>query len=227
MNEKQLQWLAYGLVVMAIVVAGFLGVRYPIPEPPPEISPMLPEWEEETSFGVGARYTPFGSVRVQHELNVVGAADFDSTLNVDGAATLASVTATGAGDFDSTLNVDGAMTLVGDMTCSALVDVGTFLNLSEQTAISVTAGAILTPTGTYQPLTSAAAVTTSTSCAVYTGTTGNVVIFVNENASDIITIDGTGGNVECKSDQALGSGDSLMMMWDGLDWQCLSDHDNS
>ena len=218
MSKERMQWLAYGIMMVAIVVAGLMGVRYPMPEPPAGgIPPVFPTEtaEEDLSFEVGARYTPFGSVRVQHYLNVVGAADFDDTLNVDGAATLASVSSTGTGAF-------------GDVTASALVDVGTFINLSEQTAISVTADSTITATGTYQPLTSGAAVTTSTSCAVYTGTlVGDVVIFVNENASDVITIDGTGGNVECKTDQALGAGDSLMIVWDGADWQCLSDHDNS
>jgi hypothetical protein len=34
MTDKQKQWIAYAIVVVAILVAGFFGVTYPIPAPP-------------------------------------------------------------------------------------------------------------------------------------------------------------------------------------------------
>lgn len=34
MSDKQKQWLAYGVILVAVLVAGFLGVNYPLPAPP-------------------------------------------------------------------------------------------------------------------------------------------------------------------------------------------------
>ncbi|MCB1782924.1 MAG: hypothetical protein KDI13_02920, partial [Alphaproteobacteria bacterium] len=85
-------------------------------------------------------------------VNATGAADFDSTLNADGATTLGgtldvtgastvtTLNATGAVDFDSTLNVDGAATLgytldvtgattVTTLDASGAVDFGSTLNV--------------------------------------------------------------------------------------------------
>jgi hypothetical protein len=106
-----------------------------------------------------------------------------------------------------------------------------FFNTTPTTAISVTAGAIITPTGTLQPLTSFGAVTTSTSIPVYTSTftAGDWVVLRNDNASDVIIIDGTGGSVECKADIALGAADTLILLLNdaGTAWNCLSNYDNS
>ena len=189
-----------------------------------------------------------GAITVTDSVNITGAVDCDSTLNADGAVTFNStldvdgnissgtgaitvtdsLNVTGTVDFDSTLNVDGASTLVGDVTASALVDVGTWLNLTAATTISVTAGAIITPAGTYQPLTSGSAVTCSTSSCIADGTrTGDLLVLINNNASDVITIDGTGANVELKTDVALGAGDTITLIWAGSDWYGLSNRDNS
>lgn len=122
-------------------------------------------------------------------------------------------------------HADGA---TGNLATAGNVTTGNFLSIGAQTAISVTAGATITPTGTFQPLESSGAVTTSTSEAVADGSSvGDLLILMNTNASDIITIDGTGGNVECKADVALGAGDTLFLIWEGDDWYCLSGYDNS
>ena len=116
----------------------------------------------------------------------------------------------------------------GAVSAAADLDVGTWINLSAQSAVVVTAGSTITPTGTYQVITSTAAVTTSTTTAIANGgETGDLLILRNANASNAITIDGTGGNVECKSDVALGAGDTLLLIWNGSDWNCLSSYDNS
>jgi len=292
MTERQKRWLGYGIILVAIVAAGFLGVRYPIPEPPPEISPMFPEWEEEVSFGAGARYTPFDSVRVQHELNVVGAADFDSTLNVDGVMTLASVTSTGAGDFDSTLNVDGATTLNSTLdvdggvssgtgavtvtdqllvdgqadviqlqvqgyttqTANLVVfeqsdgtDVATVSNaglmtlaggvtlsdgdatvaddfiVAAQTAVSVTAeGGMITPTGTYQPLESAANYSSTLETSGFT--TGTLLVLVN-TVNHRLGITDT-GSVRLSGNLFLDQYDSAILWFDGTNWVQLAESDN-
>ncbi len=208
MSTRNKEWLRYTLLVAVILVAGYFGVRYPLPE--------MPEVVEVDGI----------------EMQAVGPTRF-RTILVDHEATVAGVlTASGGVVGDVTGDVTGDMTgdVTGDVTGNVTGDVtnSTFLNLTAQTAISLTAAGIITPTGTYQPLTSGAAVTTSTSLAVYTGTvTGDLLILENQNASDVIIIDGTGGNVECKTDVSLGTRDTLWLWWNGTDWACLSGYDNS
>lgn len=102
-----------------------------------------------------------------------------------------------------------------------------FLAAEEQTALVLEAGVSVTPTGTYQPLTSAARITTSTSCAIISGTVnGQFLVLVNENASDLITID-DGANTRLSGDAILGNDDTLMLMWDGADWLEIGGSDNT
>ena len=106
---------------------------------------------------------------------------------------------------------------IGDLTADD------WLILTPSTVISVTSGGIITPTGTLQGLTSAGAVTTSTSTAISNGTTsGQLLILFNKNASDAITIDGAGANVECGGNQALGATDALVLQWQTDDWECIA-----
>ena len=129
-------------------------------------------------------------------------------------------------DIDGDLDVDGATNL----DAVDIAEDATFaadLTITNVTAISLTAAGIITPTGTYQPLTSAAAVTTSTTTPIAAGATGQLLILENQNSSDAITIDGTGGAVECKADLALAAGDIVMLIYDGAAWQCISLYDNS
>lgn len=102
------------------------------------------------------------------------------------------------------------------------------LRIAAQTAFSLVADLPITPTGTYLPLTSAAAVTCSTTLCVVSGTVaGELLILENQNASDAIIIDGTGANVECgSSDITLGATDNLTLLWNGTDWLCISNRDN-
>lgn len=156
---------------------------------------------------------------VEGTLEVDGAANFDGAIDIDGDLT----SATGAVTVADTLDVSGASNF------QANVDVGTFLGITPQTAISVTAAGIITPTGSFQPLTSGAAVTTSTTTPIaITGfVDGDLIIFRNDNASAVITIDGTGGTVECKADVALGARDTVSLIFNGAEWNCLSNYDNS
>jgi hypothetical protein len=103
-----------------------------------------------------------------------------------------------------------------------------FLGGAEQTAEVVTSGSTIVPTGSWQPISSASSVTCSTSTCITAGTQdGQLLILQNVNASDTITIDGAGGNVECKSDVVLGTMDTIMLVWNGSDWYCISSYDNS
>lgn len=168
---------------------------------------------------------------IEGTLEVDGAANFDGSVDIDGALTSAtgsitvsdSLNATGAVDFDSTLNVDSTIDGIAD------IDVGTFLNLSAQSTISVTAGAIITPTGSYQPLTSAAAgaACDTSTCISSGGETGDLLILHNINSTGVITLDGTGGTVECKADVNLDAGDTISFVWNGSAWNCVANYDNS
>lgn len=206
MTERQKQWLQYALLVVAILVAGYFGVRYPLPE--------MPEYVEGVELqAVGP--TRFRSIYVDHGATVAGALTASGGVTGD---------VTGAVTGNVTGNVTGDLTgdMTGDLTNS------NFLVLTAQTAVSVTEQAYITATGTYQPLTSAAAYSTSLTTAVMSGTiAGELLILENQNASDVITIVGTGANVECKSDVALGAGDTLWLIWNGVDWYCMSGYDNS
>jgi hypothetical protein len=110
----------------------------------------------------------------------------------------------------------------------AQLDINNWLNWSARPSVTMAAGSTITPGGTYQQLTSASAVSTSTSTAIANGAeAGDLLLLRNANAVDAITVDGTGANVECKTDKALGPGDTLMLIWNGADWNCLSLADNS
>ena len=63
------------------------------------------------ALDVGGLTTLSGMLVVVDEATFNETVDMDSSLNVDGAATMAAITADGAIDFSSTLNVDGASTM--------------------------------------------------------------------------------------------------------------------
>jgi hypothetical protein len=66
-------------------------------------------------------------------------------------------------------------------------------------------------------------VSTSTSTAIANGTTsGQLLILHNKNATDAITIDGAGANVECGGNQAIGPTDTLVLHWQTDDWECVA-----
>ena len=97
-----------------------------------------------------------------------------------------------------------------------------------QTTFVVEAGVPITPTGTYQPMTAPAlGPTVNDVVTPTTATIGSKLILHNIDSTDVITIDGTGANVECKADVVMGTGDTLTLLWNGTDWNCLSSYDNS
>lgn len=122
-------------------------------------------------------------------------------------------------------------TLDSDLSLGGEVDLdGTdFLNLTPATTQEMSAGSALTPVGTFQPITSSGAVALSTTTSIVTtgAETGDLLILKNDNALDAITIDGTGGTVECKANVILGAQDTLWLVYNGTDWVCLSGYDNS
>ena len=160
-----------------------------------------------------------------HAITNIGAAGTDFATN--GSLTTAEdVTSTDdliAGD-DLTVTDDANVT--GSLTAADLY-AGDWLHLTASATVAVGSAETITPLGSYQPITSTAGVTTSTSAAIADGSAaGDVLILRNANASDTITVDGAGGNVECGGNVALGANDVLTLLWNGADWSCLALRDN-
>ena len=131
------------------------------------------------------------------------------------------------GDGTPTFTQDGE-----DGYIEGLVEFGSDFVSGAQSTFTVDFAFPITPTGLYQPLDSAdlgdgdgAAVTDI--AAPTDDTIGKQLILHNINASQVITIDGTGATVECKTDVVLGAGDTLTLLWNGDDWNCLASYDNS
>lgn len=163
---------------------------------------------------------------VIRRLTVTNQADFLAGVNMNNYV-ISNIGAAGT-DFSST----GSLTLANDLTVTddltaADVYAGDWLHLTASTTVVVGSGATITPLGSYQPITSTAGVTTSTSTAIADGSAaGDILILRNANASDAITVDGAGGNVECGGNVALGANDVLTLLWNGSDWSCLALRDN-
>jgi hypothetical protein len=167
-------------------------------------------------------------------------ADADTTMisSVDdiitftiGAATGGIDIATGnlkVGDGTPTFTQDGE-----DAYIEGAVEFGSDFVAGAQSTIVVNFTTLepITPTGFYQPVN----VTTASSlesdvisiAAPTDDTIGKQLIIHNIDSTDVITIDGTGTTVECKADIALAAQDTLTLLWNGDDWICISNYDNS
>lgn len=231
-----------------LVVTGTLGVNgaATIGDGGDTVAVNSSDWDISTAgamTGIGA-ITADGLITGQLGATISGAttsinasSNFGTNINTgtsSGALALGGGSGTVAVDSsDWDISTTGAMTGIGAITSDGAVattsslGVGTWFKMTQAATVAVGAGATITPLGTMQPITSTTGVTTSTSTAIANGTTaGDLLILRNANASDTITIDGTGGNVECKSDRALGAQDTLTLIWNGADWVCLSFADN-
>lgn len=117
-----------------------------------------------------------------------------------------------------------------DAYIEGAIELGGDVFLSPQTTFVVVMGVPITPTGYYQPMTTSvpgAGGLVSPIAAPTDDTTGKRLLLHNIDASDVITIDGTGTTVECKADIILDAQDTLSLIWNGDDWICISNYDNS
>lgn len=139
-----------------------------------------------------------GDVTVATDLAVIG----NQTVGGTSATT-------GNASFAGTVAVNGSDLAVAQM-----------LAIAPQTAISVTNGGIITPTGTIQLLTAAGAVTPT----IATGNSGDVVTLINTANVAITIVDTTGyllsGNI------VLGQWDSATVVWYGTSWIQIAESDN-
>lgn len=104
---------------------------------------------------------------------------------------------------------DGDLTVADDLT------------IAKQTAIAVTDNSTITPTGTFQLLSAAAATATS---SITAGTAGQVVIFTNTSTNTIVLTDT--GTLMLTGNITLGQYDTLTLISDGTNWLQLSTANN-
>ena len=179
-----------------------------------------------------ANHTGSNTIQVLDVANITGDAEATETAIKIGTGWDSGITSGSPAALNAGITVDSTAFSVTDTTgavaTASSVSVGTWLKLAQAATVAVGAGATIIPLGTMQPITSTTGVTTTTSTAIGNGTTaGDLLILRNANASDTITVDGTGANVECKTDKVLGAQDTLTLIWNGADWVCLSLSDNS
>lgn len=121
----------------------------------------------------------------------------------------------------ATLDIQSGVTAnIANVTISDLTASGD-LRMTKQTALTVTNGGTITPTGSYQPLTAAGAVGTD---AIATGTAGDLLVLVNAG-SNTITLTDT-GTLKLSGDAALGQYDSITLIADGTNWIEVAQADN-
>ena len=100
---------------------------------------------------------------------------------------------------------------------SGTITVGTFLNYSEQTALSISDDGVITPTGTYQPLTTTGGSEVNAITMSVSGfQTGDLTILVNEYTNNIAVSDT--GTTMLSGDTTLGQHDTLTLLFDGTNW---------
>lgn len=184
--------------------------------------------------------TRFRSVLVEHDLDVdgnfdlAGSFDVSNDLDINGnkldldADADTSITADTDDQIDfeiggaDVINFNALGISTSNITTTARASAGTFLNLAAQTALSITNGWGITPTGTYQKIQSGVPVTTSATTPIVAGSSGDLLILQNVNAADAIIVDGTGGTVECGANVTIDAGDTLSLIYDGSNWVCIA-----
>ena len=143
------------------------------------------------------------------------------TLGLSGytTSTLDSLTVTGTGRIDGATTIGGALTVTGTSNLVGNTSVaGTFaangsklavaktLNTVLQSALTLTDGGIITPTGTFQEVTAAADVTVT----LAPGASGDILIILN-SANKTVTI-ADAGTTYLASAAALGQHDTLTLI---------------
>lgn len=118
-----------------------------------------------------------------------------------------------------TLNVTGDTTLASVATLDALT-VGTLEKWTVANAITVTNGAAFTPTGSYQPITAAGAVTPTLTVLA----AGTKVCIVNTSTQNVLILDAN--TAKLTGDDTLAQFDMLCVISDGTNWLEVGRPDN-
>lgn len=115
---------------------------------------------------------------------------------------------------ESDMIVDDDATITGDLAVGDHATIGNFLYLTAGTAISLTNGAVLTATNTYQPIDAAPSSTITFTLAA--GSAGQMLRLINQGTGTTVLVDT--GNQVLASTYSLGQYDSLLLMSDGTRW---------
>ena len=119
------------------------------------------------------------------------------------------------------------MQVAGYVDVQTNLYVGDWVHVFTQTPIAVTDGAVITPTGTYQPLTSSGAVTATLTTSASYVTAGDTLFLLNASPTVTTTINiADSGTAMLSAAGALGQYDSLTLFFDGTNWIELSRSDN-
>ncbi|GIK36561.1 MAG: hypothetical protein BroJett011_03940 [Chloroflexota bacterium] len=162
--------------------------------------------------------TRFRSIFVEHNATIGGTLDMDN-----GAISNIGAAGTDFGSDGSLTTAAGVTVSAGNLTVSnGDAVIADFAQIAAQTAISLTNGGILTPTGTFQPIQSGGAVTVTMSSGC---STGQEVLLVNRVNQTIIISE---TDTSALSDNAsLGQYDSLHLLCDTSRWiQIAPESDN-
>lgn len=161
-------------------------------------------------------------------VDVDGVADFDSTVSISDTLDMTNDVVSNIGaagtDFQDdgglitaqtiTVTAGGLVVSAGDIDGAGEFQVGTFLNLTAQTEISVTNGTVFTPTGSYQLIAAAAEVTPTVSTSGFT--TGDLVELHNTETA-VINFEASGTQL-LKDDYPMDQYDVLGLRWNGTAW---------
>ena len=212
-NWRGLWRVAWGvlkpaLIAMIVCALALLGYKAPLP-PSTGV-------EVAGTTHLSALSTT-GDVTVGDDLTVTDDAAVGDDLTVtDDAAVGGALAVTGA----STLT--GAVTTGGALTIGTIATIGTFEKFTACTVISPTDGAVITPTCTYQRLSSAGEVTpTITTTGI---TTGTLLVLINTTNTTINLADT--GTAKLSAAWAGGQYDALVLWFDGTNWIEISRSDN-
>jgi hypothetical protein len=123
-------------------------------------------------------------------------------------------------NFDSIV-ASGDITATDDVTAGDDLSVGGWINGNAATSLTITAGGTITPTGTYQRITAAAARGTS---SVTGHAAGRILVLVNVG-SNTITLTDT-GTLKLSGNAALGQYDTITLQSDGTNWIELAKANN-
>jgi len=107
--------------------------------------------------------------------------------------------------------VSGTLKSVGTATMSGVASIGTFARLVPATAITITDNGVLTPTGTYQRVQEAGAVTVTLATAGRTA--GDLLIVENLSAQTVVITD-----TAYYAAPSLGQYDTAQFIYDGTEW---------
>lgn len=238
MNDKTKRLIAWAVIVAAIVAAAFLGVRYPIPEPPDEsLSLRVTALEQAgivdfSASGSGEGYSNFTSIAASEDLyvgddaTVVGDLDAASIttsnlvsqsvgFNATSNTTLVTTTVTGPLTVSGAGVISGTSTLVGNVTLSALLKPG----FSNET---ITNGETLTPTVTVYALDSAGAVTMTLAASA---SEGQLLILIGDD-NYTITVADTNLRSHDGAAMAIGQYDTATFIYQDSEWIELSESAN-